>query len=57
MIADVLTCAGANFNAMIGLTSPGKVGADVCHLNLVRRSLSSRPALLPRSVAHARRRS
>ncbi|BGP48274.1 glycine decarboxylase subunit P [Rhodotorula kratochvilovae] len=25
---------GANFNAMIGLTSPGKVGADVCHLNL-----------------------
>ncbi|GAA5850348.1 hypothetical protein JCM8547_001841 [Rhodosporidiobolus lusitaniae] len=25
---------GANFNAMIGLTSPGKVGGDVCHLNL-----------------------
>lgn len=25
---------GANFNAMIGLTSPGRVGADVCHLNL-----------------------
>ncbi|GAA6042118.1 hypothetical protein JCM8097_003116 [Rhodosporidiobolus ruineniae] len=25
---------GANFNAMIGLTSPGHVGADVCHLNL-----------------------
>ncbi|KAI5475151.1 hypothetical protein MNV49_001867, partial [Pseudohyphozyma bogoriensis] len=24
----------ANFNAMIGLTSPGKVGGDVCHLNL-----------------------
>lgn len=21
-------------NAMIGLTSPGQVGADVCHLNL-----------------------
>ena len=25
---------GANFNAMIGMTSPGKVGGDVCHLNL-----------------------
>ncbi|GAA5958358.1 hypothetical protein JCM21900_000886 [Sporobolomyces salmonicolor] len=25
---------GANFNAMVGLTSPGKVGGDVCHLNL-----------------------
>ncbi|KAK4704427.1 glycine dehydrogenase, partial [Phenoliferia sp. Uapishka_3] len=25
---------GANFNAMIGLTSPGRVGGDVCHLNL-----------------------
>ncbi|GAA5963591.1 hypothetical protein JCM8115_002042 [Rhodotorula mucilaginosa] len=25
---------GANFNAMVGLTSPGRVGADVCHLNL-----------------------
>ncbi|GAA5885999.1 hypothetical protein JCM6882_004228 [Rhodosporidiobolus microsporus] len=25
---------GANFNAQIGLTSPGKVGADVTHLNL-----------------------
>lgn len=25
---------GANMNAMVGLSSPGKVGADVCHLNL-----------------------
>lgn len=25
---------GANMNAQIGLTSPGEVGADVCHLNL-----------------------
>ncbi|POY74536.1 putative Glycine dehydrogenase (aminomethyl-transferring) [Rhodotorula taiwanensis] len=25
---------GANFNAQVGLTSPGRVGADVCHLNL-----------------------
>lgn len=25
---------GANMNAMVGLTSPGRVGADVCHLNL-----------------------
>ena len=25
---------GANMNAQVGLTSPGQVGADVCHLNL-----------------------
>jgi glycine dehydrogenase len=25
---------GANMNAQVGLTSPGEVGADVCHLNL-----------------------
>lgn len=25
---------GANMNAQVGLTSPGLVGADVCHLNL-----------------------
>lgn len=25
---------GANMNAQIGLTSPGYIGADVCHLNL-----------------------
>lgn len=25
---------GANMNAQIGLTSPGEIGADVCHLNL-----------------------
>ena len=25
---------GANMNAQVGLTSPGKIGVDVCHLNL-----------------------
>ncbi len=25
---------GANLNAQVGLTSPGQIGADVCHLNL-----------------------
>ena len=25
---------GANMNAQLGLTSPGAIGADVCHLNL-----------------------
>src|SRR5262249_11141561 len=25
---------GANMNAQVGLTSPGVIGADVCHLNL-----------------------
>ena len=25
---------GANLNAQVGLTSPGRIGADVCHLNL-----------------------
>ncbi len=25
---------GANFNALVGLTRPGKIGADVAHLNL-----------------------
>jgi glycine dehydrogenase len=25
---------GANLNAQMGLTSPGRIGADVCHLNL-----------------------
>merc|ERR1712031_129667 len=25
---------GANMNAQLGLTSPGMIGADVCHLNL-----------------------
>ncbi|TXK74588.1 aminomethyl-transferring glycine dehydrogenase [Mesonia sp. HuA40] len=25
---------GANMNAQVGLTHPGKIGADVCHLNL-----------------------
>ena len=26
--------AGANMNAQVGLTSPSRIGADVCHLNL-----------------------
>jgi glycine dehydrogenase len=25
---------GANMNAQAGITSPGTIGADVCHLNL-----------------------
>ena len=25
---------GANMNAQVGLTSPGRIGADICHLNL-----------------------
>ena len=25
---------GANLNAQVGITSPGNIGADVCHLNL-----------------------
>ncbi len=25
---------GANMNAQVGLTTPGIIGADVCHLNL-----------------------
>ncbi|MCF8224146.1 MAG: aminomethyl-transferring glycine dehydrogenase [Bacteroidales bacterium] len=25
---------GANMNAMVGISTPGKIGADVCHLNL-----------------------
>jgi glycine dehydrogenase len=25
---------GANMNAQVGLTSPGQIGADICHLNL-----------------------
>jgi glycine dehydrogenase len=25
---------GANMNAQVGLTSPGQIGADVCHINL-----------------------
>jgi glycine dehydrogenase len=25
---------GANMNAQVGLTRPGHIGADVCHLNL-----------------------
>jgi len=28
---------GANMNAQVGLTSPGSIGADVCHLNLHKK--------------------
>lgn len=31
---QISLCIGANLNAQIGLTNPGTVGADVCHLNL-----------------------
>ncbi|MDR0995126.1 MAG: aminomethyl-transferring glycine dehydrogenase [Tannerella sp.] len=40
MCAIVHTCGGqvymdgANMNAQVGLTNPGTIGADVCHLNL-----------------------
>lgn len=40
-IVDIIHAAGglvymdgANMNAQVGLTSPGRMGADVCHLNL-----------------------
>ncbi|KAF9662319.1 hypothetical protein SADUNF_Sadunf18G0040600 [Salix dunnii] len=29
---------GANMNAQVGLTSPGFIGADVCHLNLHKKN-------------------
>jgi len=32
--ADKFTWDGANMNAQVGLTNPGTIGADVCHLNL-----------------------
>lgn len=32
---------GANMNAQVGLTSPGEIGADVCHLNLHKTFLHS----------------
>ena len=30
---------GANMNAQVGLTNPGHIGADVCHLNLQKRHI------------------
>ena len=27
---------GANMNAQVGLTNPGTIGADVCHLNRIK---------------------
>jgi len=32
--AGLVYMDGANMNAQVGLTSPGLIGADVCHLNL-----------------------
>ena len=37
---------GANMNAQVGLTNPGFIGADVCHLNLHKTSL---PLMVRRS--------
>jgi glycine dehydrogenase len=42
---------GANMNAQVGLTSPGNIGADVCHLNLHRtRRRSYRRGRTPHAV-------
>jgi len=33
-LSSMVYMDGANMNAQVGLTSPGRIGADVCHLNL-----------------------
>lgn len=33
-VGGMIYMDGANMNAQLGLTSPGRIGADVCHLNL-----------------------
>ena len=38
---------GANMNAQVGLTSPGFLGADVCHLNSTKRSAFRMVAVAP----------
>jgi len=38
---------GANMNAQVGLTNPGLIGADVCHLNLHRLLPSLTAAAAP----------
>ena len=38
---------GANMNAQVGLTSPGKIGADVCHLNLHKTFVSPMEVVAP----------
>ncbi len=47
---------GANMNAQIGLTNPGTIGADVCHLNLHKTFASPHggggPGVGPVCVAH-----
>ena len=48
---------GANMNAQVGLTSPGFIGADVCHLNLhTRRSAFRTAAAVPAWARSASRR-
>ncbi len=46
---------GANLNAQVGLTSPGFIGADVCHMNLHKTFCiphgGGRPGLGPIAVA------
>ena len=46
---------GANMNAQVGLTNPGNIGADVCHLNLHKNICYSswwwRPGMGPIGVA------
>jgi glycine dehydrogenase len=37
---------GANMNAQIGITSPGDIGADVCHLNLHKSFCVSKGTLV-----------
>ena len=47
---------GANMNAQVGLTSPGHIGADVCHLNLHKTFCTPlRDGDRPRHGAHRRR--
>ena len=47
---------GANMNAQVGLTNPGTIGADVCHLNLHKTFASPHggggPGVGPVCVAH-----
>ena len=41
---------GANMNAQVGLCRPGDIGADVCHLNLHKNSVSRMAAAVPGSA-------
>lgn len=44
---------GANMNAQVGLTNPGTIGADVCHLNLHKTFLLLTEEAVPVSVRSA----